>query len=56
MIESIIKLLEKEQYEQVDRDLMKAFLDDLDSGKIRAAEQENGQSKRESWRDFVLGY
>jgi len=49
MIESIIKLLEKEQYEQVDRDLMKAFLDDLDSGKIRAAEQENGQWKVNSW-------
>ena len=49
MIESIIKLLEKEQYEQVDRDLMEAFLDDLDSGKIRAAEQENGQWKVNSW-------
>ena len=49
MIESIIKLLEKEQYEQVDRDLMEAFLDDLDSGQIRAAEQENGQWKVNSW-------
>ncbi|MEE8162309.1 MAG: 2,3,4,5-tetrahydropyridine-2,6-dicarboxylate N-succinyltransferase, partial [Acidobacteriota bacterium] len=49
MIETIEKLLEKEQYEQTDRDLMEAFLDELDSGKIRAAEQVDGQWKVNPW-------
>ena len=49
MIEAIEMLLDKEQYEQTDRDLMEAFLNELDSGKIRAAEQVDGQWKVNPW-------
>jgi 2,3,4,5-tetrahydropyridine-2,6-dicarboxylate N-succinyltransferase len=49
MIETIEKLFEKEEYEPADRDLVEAFLDQLDSGKIRAAEKVNGDWKVNTW-------
>lgn len=58
MIEAIEKLFEKETFGDEDRRLLDTFLDSLDAGKIRAAENQNGRWKANPWvkKGILVGF
>lgn len=58
MIETLETLFEKESYAPEDRRLLDEFLDALDAGEIRAAENHNGRWKANAWvkKGILVGF
>ncbi|MDA2924631.1 2,3,4,5-tetrahydropyridine-2,6-dicarboxylate N-succinyltransferase [Acidobacteria bacterium AH-259-L09] len=58
MIETIERLYQKDKFEAQDRRTLESFLDQLDSGEIRAAEKVEGQWKVNGWvkKGILVGF
>ena len=58
MIETVEKLFETDSFDPRDRNTLESFLDQLDSGQIRAAEQVEGQWKVNDWvkKGILVGF
>jgi 2,3,4,5-tetrahydropyridine-2-carboxylate N-succinyltransferase len=58
VVETIEKLFERDEFDGTDRSTLESFLDQLDSGEIRAAEKVDGQWTTNTWvkKGILVGF